>query len=517
MVLFDTFKQFLQLTVGNSLVVGQNVVLSNASYAQAITDHISALTPDFNIRLNTTNVASASGLLVSDENRREIRFEPKGSDKIVQGYLEANISNVKKIWQRSDDALGTVTTIPYGTLADGRRYYVTDSNAGVFYLNEYGQIIGAVPGFDEVLAGGYGTPTAAIVFTVSSVEYIAIVCSEHMLRIFDTATFTQVGTFGTAGAPGLPSANALDTPMDLAFDAATSTLYIACGGVSTPPAATDPGFVASFNLTVPATPVFGQYVAVNNGGSLHQGQVILPTGLFYDDTLGALWILSADSTNLARPFEIGALSVTGLTSNRFLKGYIEFRGRTFAVNAASKIHVDVGRRRLYLTNSPGVEVFDLVTMKHLYTFGYFGQDENATNQNAPFFAPLTGQVQAVGADVLTVDGVLVNLVLFNDATNNRLVRVGENSYEGENVVIFTATEYTVPVSLHGYLVKGTIASSKIQMEFRTSSTGAWQILSQTDSVPASDYFQFRLKINADLRDIIQENSVREVIVIGELE
>lgn len=517
MVLFDTFKQFLQLTISNSQTVSQNVVLSNAAYSLAVSNHINALTPDYNIRLNTTNVDTASGLLVSDENRREIRFEPKGSDKIVQGYLEANISNVKKIWQRSDDALGTATTVPYGTLEDGRRYYVTDSAAGVFYLNEYGQIIGAVPGFDSILSGGYGTPVAAITFTITSVEYIAIICEEHMLRIFDTETFTQVGTFGTAGAPGLPDVDALDTPLDLAFDAATSTLYVACGGISTPAGATDPGFVASFDLTTPATPTFGQYVALNNGGSLHQGQVVLPSGLFYDATLGALWILSSDAANTARPFEIGALSVTGLVGNRFLKGYIEFRGRSFSVNAASKIHVDVGRRRLYLTNSPGVEVFDLVTMRHLYTFGYYGVDENTSKQNAPFFAPVAGQVQAVGSDVLSVDGVLVNFALFNDSTNNRLVRIGENSYEGENVVIFDSMTFTVPVSLHGYLVKGTIASSKIQMEFRTSSTGAWQILSQTDSVPASAFFQFRLKINADLRDIIQENSVREVIVIGELE
>lgn len=517
MVLFDTFKQFLQLTVSNPSVIAQNVVLSNAAYAASVAAHINALTPDYNIRLNTTNVASASGLLVSDANSREIRFEPKGSSKVVQGFLEANISSVRKIWQRSDDALGTATTVPYGTLSDGRRYYVTDSSAGVFYLNEHGQIMGAVPGFGSVASGGYGTPTAAITFTVSAVEYVAIVCSEHLLRIFDTATFTQVGTYGTAGAPGLPGANALDSPVDLAFNATTSTLYIACAGVSTPPGAADPGFVASFDLTTPSLPVFGSYVAINSGASLHQGQVSTPAGLFYDPILGSLWILSSDPSNTARPFEIGALSVTGTSSNRYLRGYLEFRGSDFTVNAANRIHVDVGRRRLYLTNSPGVEVFDLLTSKHLYTFGYFGTDESASVRNSPFFNPQAGLVQAVGSDVIPVDGVLVNCVLFSDSTNNRIVRVGENSYEGDNVVIFSSMSFTVPVSLHGYMVKGTISSSRLQLEFRTSASGTWQILSQTDSVPASSFFQFKLKVNADLRDIIRENSVREIIVIGELE
>lgn len=170
-----------------------------------------------------------------------------------------------------------------------------------------------------------------------------------------------------------------------------------------------------------------------------------------------------------------------------------------------------------MTNSPGVEVFDLLTSKHLYTFGYFGTDESSANRNSPFFNPQAGLVQAVGSDVIPVDGVLINCALFSDSTNNRIVRVGENSYEGENVVIFSSMSFTVPVSLHGYMVKGTISSSHLQLEFRTSSSGTWQILSQTDSVPASSFFQFRLKVNADLRDIIRENSVREIIVIGELE
>jgi len=516
MILFENFKQFLQLTVSNSQTVKQNAVLSDAAYAAAIAAHITALTPDQNLRLNTTNVSSASGLLVSDTNRREIRFEPKGSGKIVQGFLEANIQDVRKIWQRSDDALGTTTTIPYGTLVDGRRYYVTDSSAGVFYLNEYGQIIGAVPGFGNTVTG-YGTPVSAITFSVGAVEYVAIISAEHILTIWDSSTFVLVATFGSAGNPGLPNLGGLDTPLDLAFNAATSTLYVSCGGTLIPVGAVSPGFVASFDLSALPAVTFGQFVATNSGLSLHQGQVSLPSGLFYDATLGSLWILSANALNLSRPFEIGALSVTGLASNGFLKGYIEFRGAAFTVNAANRLHVDVGRRRLYLTNSPGVEVFDLVTMKHLYTFGYFGIDESSANRNAPFFTPSTGQVQAVCSDVLSVDGVQINFALFNDLTNNRMVRIGENSYEGENVVIFETMNFVVPIALHGYLVKGSISSSKVQVEYRTSLTGPWQILSQTDSVPASVLFQFRLKITADIRDIIQENSVREIIVIGEQE
>jgi len=135
----------------------------------------------------------------------------------------------------------------------------------------------------------------------------------------------------------------------------------------------------------------------------------------------------------------------------------------------------------------------------------------------PVVAPISGKVTAVASDILTVDGVQVNMALFSDGTNNRIVRVGENLYEGENVVTFVAEALTVPLSLHGYLVKGTLSSDKVRIEYRTSATGVWQVLSQTDSVPASDFFQFRLKVVAELQDILQNRSISEVIVIGEQE
>lgn len=513
MILFENFKQFLQLAVSNTQTVKQNAVLADTAYASAVAAHISALTPDQNLKLDTTNVSSTSGLLVSDSNLREIRFEPLGSGKVVQGFLEANISNVTKMWQRSDDAAGTSTTVPYGTLSDGRRYYVTDSDAGVFYLNEYGQIMGAIPGFGNTTTG-YGTPVSAISFSILAAEYVAIVSSEHILTIWNAATFTRVAIFGTAGAAGLPSALGLDSPQDLAFNPTNSTLYVACAGVSMPPGASAPGFVASFDLSALPVVTFGQYVAINKGQSLHQGQVRTPLSLFYDSSLGSLWILSSAPLDLNRPFEIGALSVTGLSSNNFLKGYVEFRGPSYTLTSSTRIHVDVSRRRLYVTSSPGIEVFDLVTLKHLYTFGYFGVDESSDHPESLGFSPSTGAIQAVCSDILTVNGVQVNCALFNDVTNNRLVRIGENSYEGDNVVYFTAMTLTVPVALHGYLVKGSISSTKVQVEYRTTPTGTWQLLSQTDSVPSSLFFQFRTKIKADLKDIISSTSIKEIIVIG---
>jgi len=519
MALFENFKKLLQLVLSNSQTVGQNAVLSDAAYSQELSDHIEALTSDQNLHLNTTNVELASGLLVSDANKREIRFEPKGSGKIVQGFLEANISDVRKIWQRSDDSLGTATTVPYGTLSDGRRYYVADAGSGVLYLNEYGQVTGAVPGFGDTVTG-YGTPVSCLTFDILGVEYVAVLAAEHYLRVYLSSDFSLVATFGTPNTIGLPNASLLDTPTDMAFDEGTSTLYVSCSGAagpSIPAGATGSGIVFSLDLSSLPAITFGSYLALDNGGALTQGQVVLPSGLFFDTSDNALWVLTGDSSNPSLPFEVGGLSVTGLLSDGYLKGYIEFRGTGFSTVAASKIHIDIDRRRLYLTNSPSVEVFDLVTMKHLYTFGRYGSDESALTTSAGAFYPTTGQVAAVGSDILAVDGITLNFALFYDATNNRIVRVGESLYEGSNVVSFLGETFTVPLSLHGYLVKGTLSSDRVQVEYRTSSTGTWQLLSQTDSVPSSTYFQFRLQVVADLSDVIQNRSIQEILVIGEQE
>jgi hypothetical protein len=521
MILFETFKKMLSLLAADEQTTSRNAVMQDSDYADAIQNHITALTADQNLRLNTTNAVTTStlGLMVVDTNTRELRFEPSGSEKIAQGYLEANIGNVTKIWQRSDDSLGTSTGTIYGTLSDGRRYYVTDTTRGVFYLNEYGQIIGSVPGYSATVGSGYGIPVSAITFTTTGgTEYIAIVSAiSHFLRIYDTATFTLVATFGTAGSPGLADVGLLNTPTDLAFDEATDTLFVSCSA-DTPAGAVGPGWVASFDCSALPAITFSEYVVQNNGLALDQLSCVSPEGLFFDPTLSSLWVLSVDTSNATRPVEVGAISITTGLSDGYLKGYLEFQGAGFTTsNTTSKIHVDNDRRRLYLTNSPGVETFDLETMKHVRTFGFYGQDETSDNPNSGSLTPATGQVQAVCSDILSVDSVQNNLLIFNDITNNRLVRVSENMYDGENSVLFEAMEFVVPVSLHGYLVKGDVSSSKVVVQYRTSATGVWQRLSQTDTVPASDYFQFQLLVTADLGDVIASRSISEIIVIGEQE
>ena len=157
MLLFDNFKSLLTILLSDSKTLEQNVALQNEAYATSVTNHISALTPDMNIRLTSSEVENVgpTGLLINDELNRELKFDWKGAERL-QGWIRplfqryGNVSSgFSKIHLRKDDSAGTDTGTPHGTLSDGRRYYVTDTDHGVFYLNEHGQVMGAVPGYSS--------------------------------------------------------------------------------------------------------------------------------------------------------------------------------------------------------------------------------------------------------------------------------------------------------------------------------------------------------------------------------
>ncbi|RLB61644.1 MAG: hypothetical protein DRH08_13620 [Deltaproteobacteria bacterium] len=366
------------------------------------------------------------------------------------------------------------------------------------------------------------------------VEYVAITNSvDSLLAIYDTSTFSLVASFGTSGTPGLPGADGLTSPVDLAIDETNSILYVACAaGVA--PGSSGIGFVASFDVSdIPTAITFVDYVAFDEGnGTLPQGETTVPIGLFYDDTDSSLWILNDLTTSSGTPYpagfpylEAGALSVSDAgASNGFLTAHIDGRTEDYWLRQQdTKLHMDVDRRKLYIGNVGGVEAFDVATLKHQLHFGYYSGDSGLVGGSSmsplvpPAAFPSINAANAVASDVLSVDGSLRNLILFTDGVNNRFVRVPEDAYLGDNVVTFSELNFSVPLSLHGYLVKGNIPTSKVCVEYRTTSTGSWQQLAQTDSVPASSYFQFRVRVTPDLIDIIEEKSISEIVIVGEQE
>ena len=351
-----------------------------------------------------------------------------------------------------------------------------------------------------------------------------------MINIYDTLAFSLVQSFGTPGTSGLPTASLLSTPVDLAFDNATSTLYVACTG-GTPPGASSTGYVASFDLsTMPLAPVFTSYVAIHGAnGTLPQGEVASPVSIFFDPTLQSLWVLNDLSATPSNPYpsgypyvEAGAISVAAGVSASFLTAHVDGRSEDYWLqHTGTKLFIDDDRRKLFIGNVGSVEMFDLQTLKHQYSYGYMATDashEGPQTTHPHYLSSFTAAVSrssSVLSDTLSVDGYARNLLLFTDTENHRFVRLPEGAYRGSNVITFSGNSYQVPVSLHGYLVKGNIASDKVCIEFRTSATGVWQKLSQTDSVCASDYFQFRVSVTPSLSDLVEQKSIREVVIVGE--
>ncbi len=490
-MLFDQFRQLVSLATTSADFKAKNAVMQDTTFAGLVANHVANLTKDYNIKLNTTNVLTVTGLASSDTLTKEIKFTPKGTEKLVQGFVERNIQNPNRIWVR-----------PSAT--DGRRYVINDSIKGVLFAGSNGEIVGALPGFGTT----YEDATSAITFTVSAVEYIAVAMPMHnAVRIFNMSTFATVATIGVYDTPSLPGVG-LHTPTDLAFDSATSTIYV-CSTTGVGTGGTAPGYIVSYNLTVPGTPVFGSFIAVNAGGSLLHGQVNAPNYLHFDSVKNALWVV----TDAAGTPEIGALAVAGLTSPRYLVGYLETRGTDYDLLQVTGLWF--GSNKLFAISPASLEVFDTVTFKHIRSYGTFATEDSATVTSSDVNLDFS-LLSAIAYDAVTVDGTVVNTLIVGDTGNRRIIRFSENTFDNDSYVTFAAQTFTVPVSVQGYVLQGTLTNTNVVVEYKTASTGNWQELSSVDSVPGSLYLQFRLRLRLNSKDSVKTLVLNQVVIIGEL-
>jgi hypothetical protein len=490
-MLFDQFKQLVSIATTSADFKAKNAVMQDTTFAGLVANNVATLTKDFNIKLNTTNVLSVTGLASSDVLTKEIKFTPKGTEKLIQGFVERNIQNPNKIWVR-----------PNAT--DGRRYVINDSIRGVLFAGSNGEIVGALPGFGTA----YVNATSVITFTVSSVEYIAVAMPTHnAVRIFRMSTFSTVSTIGVYGTPGLPGTG-LHTPTDLAFDPTTSTLYI-CSDTGVGTGGTAPGYIVSYNLTTPATPVFGSFIAVNAGGSLLHGQVNAPMYINFDPVKNALWV----ATDTGGTPEIGALAVTGLTSPGYLVGYLETRGTDYDMLQVTGLWF--GSNKIFAISPISLEVFDTVTYKHIRSYGTFATEDSSTVTSADVNLDFS-LLSSIAFDTVTVDGTSVTTIIVGDTGNRRIIRFSENTFDNDSYVTFAANTFSVPVSIQGYVLQGTLVNTNVVVEYRTSDTGNWQELSTIDSVPGSLYLQFRLRLRLNSKDSVKTLTLKQVVIIGEL-
>lgn len=515
-MLFDQFKQYLRIAVSDRNFIAQNTLAQNNEMFELINNRIASLTPDVNIKLRSEEIVLTSGLVHNDILNRKIKLET-GSGKMVLGWLERNLDSTRKIWIRT--SAGSNTTPP-----DGRRYWISDSEAGVSYFSDSGELIGAVPGLNNIAGNGYSSPSSAVTFVVDTAEYVAIACpSDEVVRIFNTSDFSLVSEIGSVGVAGTPDAGFLSEPNDLAWDSDNNILFISCP-TEIAPSGTDNGYIASFDISDPTAPTFIDFVAVNNGSKLLHGGVDSPTSIFWDQTKQALWTVSGLGTEIS-PYEVGAISVNVGEPNGFLVGYLETTslrrpgndGRsTYTLTAIGRIHLKSNSNLLYLANENSVEVFDTQRLTHVRTFGEYTRDESSTVTSRKFSISFD-ELKSVAADLVPVNGMDLDVFLAGDEANRRIIRISENVYSDDNIVLFEENNFIVPVKICGYLVRGELNTENVTVEYRTSPTSSsWRKLDMcSGAIDNSTYFQFRAKFRLNPLAVIEEQSVSSILVIGE--
>lgn len=501
---FDDFKQLLGIATTDANFVRTNTAMQDTTYATAVATRISALSEHYNFDLGSDNVDTVNGLVTNDTDLRTLKLNALAAKNVLVDSLEHDIMTPIKIWVRTD---GTGAT-----LADGIRYVITCSDVGILFANEDGELVGSLPGFDDEANDGYADASSAITFTVSTTEYIAVSMASHsIVRIYDMSDWSLVATIGTLDTPGLPDAGDLTSPVDLAFDETNSVLYIADDtGVAT--GGSLPGFVCSFDFSTPATPAFGSYLAINDGGKLLHGQVAKPPFIQYDPTKGALWTVSLDDTGTPDVYELGAikLSTDGLTATGALNGYILTKQYLYEIN---DLFLNDTTRMLYVGGWNSVEVFDADTQAHVTSYGYYSQEFSTTPLQVPPVLRMNfSGIIAIASDTVTIGSTSVDILLTSDS--NRIIRTSENIFSLDNYATFTSESPVVPVALEGYVLKGTLPSQNVLVQYRTSATGDWHTLENGCNADASTYYEFRVKLFIGLYDALQDYTLDKLIVVG---
>jgi len=581
---FDDFKQLLGIATTDTDFVRKNTAMQDTTYATAVSTRISALSEHYNFDIGSDNVASVNGLVTNDTDNRQLKLNALAAKNVLVDSLEHDAMTPIKIWVRTSSGV---------TPADGIRYVITCSDVGVLFANESGELVGSLPGFGDEANDGYADASAAITFTVGTTEYIAVAMASHsIVRVYAMSDWSLITTIGTLDTPGLPDADDLTSPVDLAFGTITrtgtgdtiggtapamtltdagasftaadigrsitlagsttpandgtfvitavgssteitytnasgvaesftsgtwslisSTLYIADDtGVALVGGGSLPGFVCSFNFEAPATPVFGAYLAVNDGGKLLHGQVAKPPFIQFDSTKRALWAVSYDDTGASDVYELGALklSVDGLTATGALDGYILTKQYLYEIN---DIFLNDTTRKLYVGGWNSVEVFDADTQAHETSYGYYSQEFSATPlQIPPVLRMNFSGIIAIASDTVTIDGVSVDILLTSDS--NRIIRTSENIFGLSNYATFTSESPVVPVALEGYVLKGTLPSQNVIVQYRTSTSGEWHTLVSGCNADASVYYEFRVKLFVGPYDAIQDYTIDKLIVVG---
>jgi len=498
---FEHFKRTLQDAIADVDFVRKNTVFQDTTFATQVSERITSLTMDQNVK-EDWRIESNQGLLDADIPNRRLAFDPKGFSIALSRFREGTVDEPGPIWRRPDP------------VTDDIYYLLSDLNRGVLMLGQNLEVIRLFPGYGPDLAGNqeYEEVSSAIAFTIGAQEYVAIaMVGHHVISIYEYPTGTYVSTIGTIDTPGTPDGgNLLDSPVDLAFNSATNELWVACRA-GQPVGATAPnGFLATYDLSIPAAPAWLNIPSYyETDGSLLHREVNQPSGLLMDATLNAVWVSNGGSS------EFGAIDNT----NGVLVKFFEGRTLNYTLSGPGSLRIrdlGAGTRWVYVanTNYGTIEVFDIMSQKHLHTYGFRSTEDTAVSQTEFIFGSI-GQATGVQPDTVTIDGVTTEVIVVSDALNGRVQRINEEAYDTDNYVNYEPRTFTVPLHLIGWAISGDVPTDLCTVYYRKSLTEEFRVLDPVTHVPYGDWFQFRLAVHLDRGRVVRPWYIKELVIIGE--
>lgn len=503
---FEQFKDFLALAVQDPDFVRKNTLLQDSTYLQTVLDRIEATTSDVSIQQDYGDVISTLGLLEVDTANRRISFDPKGFTTTLSGYREATVAEPRRLFRRL-------------TVTDGIYYLLSDGGAGggngVFALNDKLEVVKRMANYGANVAGGqYEDPSMAITFTISSIEYVAIAdATNHVVQIYLYASpWTHLATIGTVGASGADATH-LDSPNGLAVDETNGLLYISCPTGMPAGATASNGFVAVWDVSAPAVPVYSAIPLFYSGtGGLLDAQVYTPVDLFYDGS--RLWVSNnGDST-------VGAFDVSGAAP--VCTRFIETSGAGYTLRGPQQVYILTlagGFMRLYVANgnTGTVEEFDGVTYQHLATYGIRASEDNLNS-----YTRMSGDVygamahpQGVVADSVVIDGQTTNVLVVTDDINIRLHRFNLDAYTADNFVNFDEMTWNVPIAIDGWTVSGTVPPDMVTVYYRFAETEQFRVLPPETLLPSTRRAQFRVAVELDTRRFMRDWYIGHLRIHGQ--
>jgi hypothetical protein len=499
--LFDGFKGILDSAVSDEDFRRKNSLFQDDDYLADVQARINSLTADVSILLTFDDVISALGLAYKDAEASVIRFDPKGFETTLSAFREGNITTPRRIWRR-----------PASTATDELRYLLADggegalTSNGVLALSPDLEALYRFPGFGTDLVGNdeYDDSADAVTFTIGTVEYIAIACTEHhCVQIYEFADpYTYTATIGTIDTEGV-DATGLTEPWSLAIDETNSLLYIACKTGQPAAASAANGFVAVWDVSIPAAPVYSETPFYYGGsGQLIDGEVWTPNDVFFEDD--TLWVSNGGDNT------VGGFDLSGTVP--ICRKYLPAAGDGYILRSPQQVSVQQdlgGFKKVFVANQDTgtIEEFDYTTMSHSQVYGIRASEDEIGSYNrmsTDVYGAL-GSPQGVVGDIVNIEDQDTNVIVVTDTLNKRLHRFNQDAYGVDNFVNFADLTFDVPVVVNGWTVNGSFPIDLTTVYYRFSVNDTWKQLPQETSLPATSAIQLRLNMKLDARRFVRSD------------